>query len=161
MFTWSPAPKAQKLQVWKLCGEWRMSQHAIKVVTCANVSSVQPPVSHMRLVTISTNPIYCIGTKHWRGLSFWKSHFNIFVHVYIINVAHWRCDTLPHVLTPRSPGVNNKWHTYLASHWSTAHTAASDWPGPRTGLRITTGPNGVPPHGPDFVPTRLEKKKTG
>ena len=142
---------------------WRM-----KNVTTRHQGGHLPPICPMTsllstrgCVTLSTNPIHCIGTKHWRGLSFWKSHFNIFVHVYIINVAHWRCDTLPHVLTPRSPGVNNKWHTYLASHWSTAHTAASDWPGPRTGLRITTGPNGVPPHGPDFVPTRLEKKNPG
>ena len=43
VFTWFPAPKAQKLQVWKLCGEWRMSQHAIKVVTCPQY--VQWPAS--------------------------------------------------------------------------------------------------------------------
>ena len=133
---------------------------SVEVTTRWSAAPDKPSVLMCRhVMTTGTNPVYCLGIEDLRGVSFWKSHFNIFVHVSIINVAHWRCDTLPHVLTPRSPGVNNKWHTYLASYWSTAHTAASDWSKLRTGLRITTGPNGVPRHGPDFVPARLEKEK--
>ena len=96
--------------------------------------------------------------------TFWQLkvlNFNICVHVFIINVAHWRCDTLPHVLTPRSPGVNNKWHTYLASHWSGPSNSASDWSRARPDLRSRTGPNGVPRPGPDLAPTRPEHEDRG
>ena len=149
--------------VWELC---LCFTHSVKSQNASLVVTVVTPIwcpQHLRRAwhfELTSGA----GNFKFTSYTFWQLkvlNFNICVHVFIINVAHWRCDTLPHVLTPRSPGVNNKWHTYLASHWSGPSNSASDWSRARPGLRSRTGPNGVPRLGPDLAPTRPEHEDRG